>query len=71
MEPQIELKFWAGGRFVHIYPSSDEDANWVYDIYQYEWEEEEGSDAIDGGLCTGTLSDAIQMAIDQLIGSLL
>jgi len=53
----------AGDVFVWIYPSSDEDANWAYDRYRSREAFDNDEEAIDGGLCTGDLSDAIEMAL--------
>lgn len=36
----------------------------MYDIYLCEGDIE-GEDSVDGGLCTGTLTDAVEMASDQ------
>lgn len=63
-EPYVELTFSNGKEYVHIYPSCDDDANWAYDIYASKEDYANEEEAVDGGLCTGSLSDAIEMAIN-------
>jgi len=37
----------------------------MYDIYRYKEDYENGKDSLDGGQCTSTLSNAIEMALSQ------
>jgi hypothetical protein len=47
---------------IHIYEASDE--GYMYDIFTSEDAQQNG-DAIDGGQCTTTLANALEMATDQ------
>jgi hypothetical protein len=56
------LEFQCGKLFVTINAAADQHG-YMYDIFASKQAYDSGEDAIDGGLCTGTLSDAIAMAI--------
>ena len=57
-----ELKFKDGDRIITIEPASDLHG-YYYTIYESEKDYENGDDS-GGGLCTGTLSDAIEMSLN-------
>ena len=48
---------------IDIYQNSDGDYN--YDIYNGANDLENGDDSLDGGTCTSTLENALEMAFDQ------
>ena len=48
---------------IHVFASSNGDG-YMYDIYDDE-NKMEGGDSIDGGLCTSTMENALDMAVDQ------
>jgi hypothetical protein len=56
------LKFSHGDRYITIEDASDE--GYMYEIYSSRQAYEDGDESIDGGQCTGTLSSAIEMAIN-------
>lgn len=63
------VRFAYASKFIVIEPASD-DEGYMYDIWEsekaYLRNEEDGEgESIDGGQCTGTLSDAIGMALDH------
>ena len=60
----IELEFCHGLNYINIFTSSDRDG-YIYDIYESKEDFKEGKDSLDGGICTGTISNAIEMAINQ------
>ncbi len=49
---------------IHVRPSFEEEG-YMYDIYDCQPEEIEEADSIDGGLCTGSFLDAVDMATEQ------
>jgi hypothetical protein len=51
---------------IHIFPSSEEDG-FMYEIYLGSPEETTDTDSFDGGLCTSTFENAVEMAADQAI----
>ena len=48
---------------IHIYPNSNGDIN--YEIHETPEDIDNGQDELDGGVCTGTLQEALEMATDQ------
>ncbi len=48
---------------IDIYLNSDGDFN--YEIYKCPEDLEEGKDSIDGGTCTTTIENALEMAYEQ------
>ncbi len=44
---------------------SDSNGGYMYDIYKNAQAIEDNDDSIDGGLCTGSMLDAIDMAAGQ------
>jgi len=58
------VQFQDGYRYVVIYEASDE--GYMYEIWdsKADYENDDIEDPQDGGQCTGTLSDAIDMAIN-------
>lgn len=58
-----DIRFMHGERFIVISPASD-DEGYMYDIYPSKKAFEDDEDSLDGGQCTGTISDAIEMAIN-------
>ena len=60
---QKELEFHHGDKFVVIFPCSD-DEGYMYSIYKSRAAFEADEDSIDGGQCTGTINDAIEMALN-------
>lgn len=52
---------------ITISKSEDQDEDgFMYDIYNCQPEDMvDGEDSMDGGFCTGTIEDAIDMAFDQ------
>lgn len=58
-----ELEFQAGDKFIVIFACSD-DEGYYYDVYASREAYEQGNDSY-GGQCTGTLSDAIEMALTE------
>lgn len=58
-----ELEFQDGDRFITISPASD-DEGYFYDVYESKEAYDQNEDSVDGGQCTGTLSDAITMALN-------
>lgn len=59
-----DLCFHSESRYIVISDASDGEG-YMYHIYNNQDEYEEGEDELDGGQCTGSLSDAIEMAITQ------
>jgi len=57
------VRFSHGSEYVVIEPASD-DEGYMYDVYESQEAYENEEESIDGGQCTGTLSDAIGMAIN-------
>lgn len=57
-----ELAFDCGSGYVVIFEASDGEG-YMYDRYTSKKAYEAGEDSEDGGQCTGTLSDAIEMAL--------
>lgn len=51
------------GLVIDIFENSDGD--WNYSIYEAVEDIENGEDELDGGCCTGSLEDALEMAYDQ------
>lgn len=49
---------------IHIRESSNGDG-YLYDIYDCDPDEVDDRDSIDGGLCTSTLANAVEMACEQ------
>lgn len=60
---QNELEFQCGDRFIVIFPCSD-DEGYMYDCYKSREAFEAGEDSDDGGQCTGTINDALEMALN-------
>lgn len=58
-----ELEFFDGDRFITISPASD-DEGYYYTVYESKADYDNGNDS-HGGQCTGTISDAITMALNQ------
>lgn len=56
------VQFRDGERYVVIEPTEE---GYMYDMYSSKKDYEDGKESEDGGQCTGTLSDAIDMAINQ------
>ena len=50
---------------IHIYENSEDDIN--YAIYESPEDIENLEDEIDGGICTGSFEDALEMAKDQAV----
>jgi len=48
---------------IDIYENSEGD--WNYDIYNCSEDKEAGIDSLDGGCCTSTIENALEMATDQ------
>ena len=48
---------------INIFESSD--GGYIYDIYDCEADAIDRHDSIDGGLCTTTIENALEMAFDQ------
>ena len=59
---EIELKFQCGNYYYHIFTACDE--GYMYDRYNSKADFENGVDSTDGGQCTGTLNNAIEMALN-------
>lgn len=60
---QTELEFHHGEKFVVIFPCSD-DEGYMYDTYASKQAYEDGDESEDGGQCTGTINDALSMALN-------
>ena len=58
-----DIEFNYNGNYIVIFQASDE--GYMYDIYRYKEDYENGKDSLDGGQCTSTLSNAIEMALSQ------
>ena len=59
-----EVEFHYGKKYIVIFAASDE--GYIYDIYASKEDYENDShDSLDGGQCTSTLSNAIEMALSQ------
>lgn len=61
----LEVAFHHNDCYIHIFAASDE--GYMYDIYESKEDFENAKDPIDGGQCTSTLSNAIEMALNQVI----
>jgi len=48
---------------IEIYENSEGEFN--YEIYSCAEDIEDGEDSLDGGVCTGTIENALEMATDQ------
>jgi len=59
----IEVAFQYLDKYIVIFEASDE--GYMYDIYTSKEDYEKGKDSLDGGQCTSTLSNAIEMALIQ------
>lgn len=59
---QNELEFYNGDKFVVIFPFSD-DEGYMYDTYASKQAYEDGDESEYGGQCTGTINDALSMAL--------
>ena len=57
------IAFQYGKKYIVINEASGE--GYMYDIYRYKEDYENGKDSLDGGQCTSTLSNAIEMALSQ------
>ena len=57
------VKFEHNKQYIVISEASDE--GYIYEIYPSKKDYEKGNPAWDGGQCTSTLSDAIEMALSQ------
>ena len=57
------LAFTHGSNYITISPC-DDDEGYYYNIYESRTAYDNEDESIDGGQCTGTLSDAIEMAIN-------
>lgn len=58
-----DLRFHSGDAFVVIYEASDGEG-YIYDLYKSQEEyESDNAYSEDGGQCTGSLADSIEMAI--------
>lgn len=58
-----EIAFNCGTKYVVIFEASDGEG-FIYDVYASKKAYEEHEHSEEGGQCTGTLSDAISMAIN-------
>ena len=58
-----EVAFQHGDRYIVIFEASDE--GYMYDIYGSQDDYINDRDSLDGGQCTSTLSNAIEMALSQ------
>jgi len=54
---------------IHIRESSDGDG-YLYDIYDVAPDDVDNHDSIDGGMCTTTIKNALEMAYEQAMGKL-
>lgn len=64
--PEIDLEFSTPeGKFITISPAIDGEG-YMYDIFKSRQAWATAQASIDGGQCTGTLSDAIEMALAQV-----
>jgi len=61
---QNELEFQHGDNFIVIFPCSD-DEGYIYDIYETREAYKNDEPSIDGGQCTGTINDALEMALNN------
>ena len=57
------IAFQYGKKYIVINEASDE--GYMYDIYKDKWCYDKGLKSLDGGQCTSTLSNAIEMALSQ------
>ena len=58
-----DIEFNYNGKYIVIFQASDE--GYMYDIYKDKWCYDKGLKSLDGGQCTSTLSNAIEMALSQ------
>ena len=58
-----DVAFNYNGYYIVIFAASDE--GYMYDIYKDQWCYKKGLDSLNGGQCTSTLSNAIEMALSQ------
>ena len=58
-----DVEFEANGKFIVIFEASDE--GYMYDIYASKTAYDNDEESLDGGQCTSTLSNAIEMALSQ------
>lgn len=52
---------------IKIWQTDQDDGGWMYDIYLDEDADTNEADSDDGGFCTGSKVDAVQMACEQAI----
>ena len=57
-----DVRFKVGEQYVVIFEASYGDG-YMYDLYDSKEDYENDVESLDGGQCTGTLSDAIEMAL--------
>jgi hypothetical protein len=60
---QNDLEFTTNNTFFTISAAGD-DEGYMYNMYESQDAYENGADAIDGGQCTGTINDALTMALN-------
>jgi len=60
---ETELEFEYNGKYIVIFEGLEE--GYMYDIFASKQARDECEDSLDGGQCTSTLSNAIEMALSQ------
>ena len=52
------------GLAIKIWETEQDEGGYIYDIFDTD-DVDDDVEAVDGGFCTGTLEDALEMAFDQ------